>query len=222
MTTSDPQLNVVVVDDDMLVRDGIAAILEGQAGINVIGRGADGRDAIRLCRELEPHVALLDIQMPKLDGLKALTEIRRTRPRTAVVMLTTFDSGSYIDQALRNGAAGFLLKNSSYEELVAAVRTAQAGHRALSPSVTDHVVAGYLSAQDNPDPADLERLTTLSAREREILDLVATGASNAEIARTLHLSEHTVKTHVSHVLAKTNCADRTQAAVLVHRVRRPT
>lgn len=221
MTTPDGPVTVVVVDDDALVRDGIAAILDGQPGITVVGRGSDGHDAVSLCREVSPDVALLDIQMPRLDGLQALDEIKRSAPHVAVVMLTTFDTGPYIDQALRSGAVGFLLKNSAYEQLVAAVRSARDGHPTLGPSITRHVVTGYLAAHRPPDPNDLARVKDLTDREHEVLKLIATGASNSEIAATLHLSEHTVKTHVSHILTKTGCADRTQAAVLAHRITRP-
>lgn len=220
MTSSDAALRVVVVDDDTLVRDGIAAILDAQPGINVSGRGSNGREAIALCQELSPDVVLLDIQMPGVNGLDALAQIRRSTPDVAVVMLTTFDTGTYIDQALRAGAAGFLLKNSAYEDLVAGVRAARDGHTTLSPSVTEHVVAGYLAARTPPDPEDLARVAALTAREREILDHIATGASNTQIAAALHLSEHTVKTHVSHVLTKTGCTDRTQVAALAHRIAR--
>lgn len=211
-------IRVVVVDDDALVRDGIAAIIDGAPDLTVVGRGSNGRDAVSLAREIAPDVLLLDIRMPGTNGLEALAEIRRTAPGVAVVMLTIFDSGSYIDRALSNGATGFLLKNSTYEDLVAAVRSAHAGAIALSPSVTDRVVAGYVASRATPGPEDLARVANLTGREREILDLIATGASNADIATTLHLSEHTVKTHVSHILAKTGCDDRTQAAVLAHRV----
>ncbi|WP_436701351.1 response regulator [Nocardioides sp. BYT-33-1] len=218
MTVAETQVTVVIVDDDALVRDGIAAILDGQPGIAVIGRGGDGRDAVSLCNELEPDVVLLDIEMPRLDGLQALEEIKRSAPHVAVVMLTTFDTGPYIDQALRGGAVGFLLKSSTYEQLVAAVRSARDGHTMLSPSVTRHVVTGYLAARRPPDSDDLSRVQKLTRREREVLELIATGAPNSDIAAALHLSEHTVKTHVSHILTKTGCADRTQAAVLAHRI----
>lgn len=220
MTAAETSVTVVVVDDDALVRDGIAAILDSQPGITVIGRGSDGRDAVSLCREVSPDVALLDIQMPRLDGLQALAEIKRSAPHVAVVMLTAFDTGPYIDQALRGGAVGFLLKNSTYEHLVAAVRSARDGHTTLSPSITHHVVTGYLATHRPPDSDDLSRVQDLTDREHEVLKLIATGASNSEIAATLHLSEHTVKTHLSHILAKTGCADRTQAAVLAHRTTR--
>jgi DNA-binding NarL/FixJ family response regulator len=206
------------VDDDGLVRDGIAAILDGQPSLTVVGRGSTGQDAISLCREIAPDVLLLDIQMPGTNGLDALAEIRRTAPGVAVVMLTTFDTDAYIDQALAHGAAGFLLKNSSYEDLVTAVRSAHSGAIALSPSITDRVVSGYVASRTTPNPDDVARIAALTDREREILRLLATGASNLAIAATLHLSEHTVKTHVSHILAKTGCEDRTQAAVLAHRL----
>ncbi|ASO20566.1 DNA-binding NarL/FixJ family response regulator [Actinoalloteichus hoggarensis] len=217
------QITVVVVDDEEIIRVGLTTILEGRPGLTVVGTAAHGEDAVDVCARLRPDVLLLDIRMPRRDGLWALTELGRRGllgpGRTQVLMLTTFDIDEYVDDALAAGAAGFLLKNSSYEELTAAVRASAAGHSALSPAVTRRIIDGHLTARHRPDARDLARLTNLTARERLVLNLVGDGLSNAEIAERLVVSLHTVKTHVSRVLAKTGCQSRAQAAVLARNTR---
>ncbi|AOS64487.1 response regulator [Actinoalloteichus hymeniacidonis] len=212
------QITVVVVDDEQLVRIGLTTILDAQADLVVAGTAADGEAAIDVCTQLKPDVLLLDIRMPRRDGLWALTELGRRGlvgpGKTRVLMLTTFDLDEYVDEALAAGAAGFLLKSSSYEELTAAVRAAALGHSALSPVVTRRIIEGHLAARHRPDNGELARLAGLTARERLVLRLVGDGLSNAEIAERLVVSLHTVKTHVSRMLAKTGCQSRAQAAVL--------
>jgi DNA-binding NarL/FixJ family response regulator len=212
------RISVVVADDEPVVRAGLSAILDSQADITVAGAAGDGEEAVEVCARLRPDVLLLDIRMPRRDGLWALAELGRRGllgpGRSRVLILTTFDLDEYVDDALAAGAAGFLLKNSSYEELAGAVRAAAAGHSALSPVVTRRIVEGHLRARRRPDDGELARLSDLTARERDVLRLVGEGLSNAEIAARLVVSLHTVKTHVSRMLMKTGCQSRAQAAVL--------
>ncbi|APU15325.1 response regulator [Actinoalloteichus fjordicus] len=217
------QITVVVVDDEEIIRVGLTTILEGRPDLTVVGTATHGEEAVDVCVQLRPDVLLLDIRMPRRDGLWALAELGRRGllgpGRTQVLMLTTFDLDEYVDDALAAGAAGFLLKNSSYEELTAAVRASAAGHSALSPAVTRRIIDGHLTARHRPDTRDLARLTNLTARERLVLNLIGDGLSNAEIAERLVVSLHTVKTHVSRVLTKTGCQSRAQAAVLARNTR---
>jgi DNA-binding NarL/FixJ family response regulator len=186
----------------------------------------DGDQAVAECARRKPHVLMLDVRMPGHDGLWVLAELSRRGllgpGRTQVLMLTTFDLDGYVDEALDGGAAGFLLKSSSYEELVAAVRAAAAGHSALSPPVTRRIIDSHLTTRraSQADPADLARLADLTTREREVLNLIGDGLSNAEIATHLVITEHTVKTHVSRLLSKTGGRDRGQAAALARRTTR--
>ncbi|WP_030562918.1 response regulator [Streptomyces aureocirculatus] len=214
------QISVLVVDDEPVIRAGLSAILDTQADLSVAGTAGDGAEAVEVCARLRPDVLLLDIRMPRRDGLWALTELGRRgllgpgQGRSQALMLTTFDLDEYVDDALAAGAAGFLLKNSSYEELTVAVRAAAAGHSTLSPAVTRRIIEGHLGARHRPSDEDLARLRDLTERERDVLRLVGEGLSNAEIAERLVVSLHTVKTHVSRMLTKTDCQSRAQAAVL--------
>ncbi|MEU7039987.1 response regulator transcription factor [Streptomyces varsoviensis] len=209
---------MLVADDEPIIRAGLGAILDSQADITVVGTAGDGEEAVEACARLRPHVLLLDIRMPRRNGLWALAELGRRGllgpGRSQALMLTTFDLDEYVDDALADGAAGFLLKNSSYEELTGAVRAAAAGHSALSPAVTRRIIEGHLSTRRRPNDRELARLNDLTERERGVLRLVGDGLSNAEIADRLVVSLHTVKTHVSRMLAKTGCQSRAQAAVL--------
>jgi DNA-binding NarL/FixJ family response regulator len=216
-------ITVLVADDERIIRDGLAAILGSQADLTVTGAAGDGEEAVEACARLKPDVLMLDIRMPRRDGLWALAELGRRRllgpGRTEVLMLTTFDLDEYVDDALAAGAVGFLLKSSSYEELTAAVRAAAAGHSALSPAVTRRIIEGHLTTRARPDAGELARLTGLTPREHDVLRLVGNGLSNAEIADRLVVSLHTVKTHVSRMLAKTGCQSRAQAALLARQIR---
>ncbi|MGW8378954.1 response regulator transcription factor [Streptomyces sp. ODS28] len=212
------QISVLVVDDEPIIRAGLSAILDSQADLTVAGTAGDGEEAVEVCARLRPDVLLLDIRMPRRNGLWALAELGRRGMlgpgRSQALMLTTFDLDEYVDDALAAGASGFLLKNSPYEELTSAVRAAAAGHSALSPVVTRRIIQGHLSARQRPGDQELGRLAELTERERDVLRLVGDGLSNAEIAERLVVSLHTVKSHVSRMLTKTGCQSRTQAAVL--------
>ncbi|PWN02080.1 DNA-binding response regulator [Nocardioides silvaticus] len=214
-------IRVLVVDDEPIVRDGLSMILATYAGIEVVGTAADGADALQRCALGDVDVVLLDIRMPGIDGLEVLRRLAAgTTPAPHVVVLTTFDLDDYVRAALSLGACGFLLKNSPHERIAAAVRSAAEGETVLSASVLSTVVEGYLAPAARPAPeapADLHRLEALTARELEILRLVGEGCSNAAIASELFLSLHTVKTHVSRILQKTECENRGQAAALAHR-----
>ena len=204
-------IRVVVADDQALVRSGLRTILEAQGDIQVVGEAGDGDEAVRLCDSLKPNVALLDIRMPRMDGLDAARRIKFTR----TLMLTTFSVDEYVVEALRNGASGFLLKDATPEDLVNAVRSVAAGDAALSPSVARKVLELARPRASAP-PSSPRALEELSAREREVLLELAKGLSNQEIAGRLYLSEPTVKTHVSHILAKLGLRDRVQAVVFAY------
>ena len=209
-------ISVLIADDQALVRAGFRAILELQPGIVVCGEAVDGRDAIDLARKRHPNVVLMDIQMPGLDGLEATRRIvaeAGERP-TAVLMLTTFDLNEYVYEALRAGASGFLLKDVVPEDLVAAVRVVAAGDGLIAPTITKRLIEQFArTAPPSTPPPQLELLT---ARESEVLVLIARGLSNAEIAGELVLSEATVKTHVKRVLSKLAVRDRVQAVVMAY------
>jgi len=210
------RLRVLVVDDQALVRAGFRMILEAEPEIDVVGEAADGAEAVRAARELRPDVVLMDVRMPELDGLEATRRILAAdagAPR--VLMLTTFDLDEYVYEALRAGASGFLLKDTPPEQLVAAIEVVAAGEALLAPSVTRRVIEEFVS-RPLPRPEPPDELADLTARELEVLRLVARGLSNAEIAGELYVSETTVKTHVAHVLQKCRLRDRVQAVVLAY------
>ena len=209
-------IRVLVVDDQELVRTGFCVILDAADGITVIGEAADGAAAVAAAAELAPDVVLMDIRMPGMDGLEAARQLTGGpggSPR--VVMLTTFDLDDYIFEALRAGASGFLLKDSPRADLVAAVRAAAAGDALLAPSVTRRLIEAFARRPPETAPPP-SRLASLTARERDVLFLLARGRSNAEIAAGLFLSEATVKTHVGNVLAKLGLRDRVQAVILAY------
>ena len=211
-----PPIRVLLADDQDLVRAGFRMILAAQGDVDVVGEARDGEEAVSLARRERPDVVLMDVQMPRLDGLAATRRI--VADATArVVMVTTFDRDDYLFESLRAGASGFLLKNSSPEDLVAAVRTVARGNALLAPEVTRRVVeaaAGRFRPASVPEHS--ERLGGLTDRERDVLHLVGRGLSNTEIARELHVAEATVKTHVSHVLLKLHLRDRVQAVVFAY------
>lgn len=209
-------VRVLLADDEALVRAGLRMILEAEADIEVVAEAADGVEAIALCRDRQPDVALVDIRMPRLDGIQAARRIAADPDlRTAVVMLTTFDADEHVVEALRAGATGFLLKSMPREQLVAAVRTAVNGDSLLAPSLLRRLLDDFVRRSSSTGPA-APGIAELTPREEEVLRLVARGLSNAEIADELVLGEGTVKTHVAHVLAKLGVRDRVQAVVLAY------
>lgn len=207
-------LRLLVAEDQALVRAGFVTILRTDPDIDVVAEAADGEQAVQLAVRHRPDVALLDVRMPRLDGLAATRQIRERAPATAVLVLTTFGEDEVVFEALRSGASGFLLKDTRPEDLLAAVRAVAAGEGHLDPAVTAAVVAHF---REHRTPAtDGWRLTQLTAREREVLVLLARGLSNAEIAQELVVSGGTVKTHVASVLAKLGVRDRVQAVVMAY------
>ena len=211
-------LRVIIADDQALVRTGLRLILEAQEDIRVVAEAADGDAAIRLVGRYAPDVVLMDVRMPGLDGLEAtrrLLEGRDAATAPRVIVLTTFDLDDYVYAALRSGASGFLLKDTSPEQLVAAVRTVAVGDALLAPAITRRLVERY--ARPSPAPAgDTAALASLTAREREVFGLLARGMSNAEIADALIVGEATVKSHVAAILSKLELRNRAQAVVLAY------
>jgi DNA-binding NarL/FixJ family response regulator len=205
--------SVVLVDDQALVRDGLRLILE-LAGVEVVGEAADGAAGARLVVDLQPDVALMDLRMPGTDGVEATRRIVASGARTRVVVLTTFQEEEQTFGALQAGASGYLLKDAGGERIVEAVRAAAAGELPLAPAVAARLVESYVRRRSGAAATD--RLAPLSERERDVLALVGAGRSNSEIARELHISVATVKTHMRHVLAKLDLRDRAHAIVLAH------
>ncbi len=209
MSTGD-LIGVVLVDDQMLVRSGFRMILETEPDITIVGEAADGQEALQVVRRTDPDVVLMDIQMPTMDGLEATERLLEAADPPRIVVLTTFERDDYVFRALRAGASGFLLKNAPPEKLVEAVRTVAAGDSLLAPSVTRRIIEAFAT---QPAPADPDALSVLTEREGDVLRLMARGMSNTEIAGDLVVSEATVKTHVSNILAKVGARDRVQAVV---------
>ncbi|WP_267884722.1 response regulator transcription factor [Streptomyces sp. NRRL S-87] len=212
-------VRVLIADDEPLIRAGIRMILTSDPGIEVVAEAANGREAVELARAHVPDVVLLDIQMPVMDGLTALGELRRAVPAARSLVLTTFGEKDNVLRALGEGGAGFLLKDSAPAELIGAVRAAAAGDAYLSPAATRHVVdqlaAGGVAGRVAARGEDARRrVGELSERERGVLALLGEGLSNADAGRRLHMSEATVKTYVSRILAKLGCENRVQAALL--------
>lgn len=207
-------IRVLVADDEPLIRAGLRAVLESAGDIKVAGEAADGREAVALALTHRADVALVDIKMPGLDGLTAAGELRRQQPGLPVVVLTSFGTEDNAMRALEHGVAGFVLKSCAPAELIAAVRAAHCGDAYLAPPVTRLVLDMVAPARAARRRAAAQRLAALTARESQVLGLVAEGLSNAEIGQRLHMSEATIKTYVSRVLARLGCASRVQAALL--------
>jgi len=204
-------VRVLLVDDDALVRSGLRLMLDGAAGLKVVGEAGDGSEVLAAVDRHRPDVILMDIRMPRLDGLEAT---RRLAGKTRVLVLTTFDLNEYVYEALRAGASGFLLKDAPADQLVTAIRVVAAGEALLAPSITRRLIEEFARRPpSNARPAELE---ALSPRELDVLRLVARGLSNAEIAGELYVGDATVKTHVSRILQKLSLRDRVQAVVLAY------
>ena len=204
-------IRVLIADDHAVVREGLRTFFSLQDDIEVVGDAADGEQAVELAERLEPDVVVMDLVMPKLDGIAAMRELRRRAPGTRVVILTSFIDDERLLPALRAGAAGYLLKNIEPQELARAVRAADAGEAIIDPTVAARLVEALVEEDRVPRPE-------LTAREQEVLDLIASGYSNKRIARELGVAEKTVKSHVSHLLAKLGVSDRTQAALYAARL----
>jgi DNA-binding NarL/FixJ family response regulator len=206
-------IKVLVADDQRLVRSGFRLILRDDPGIEVVGEASDGVEALALARELKPDVVLMDIRMPNLDGIAATEQILQEPGAPRVLVLTTFDLDEYVFAALRAGASGFLLKDAPEEQLLAAIRVAADGGALFSPDVTRRLIERFTRLRETPTPPEVD---DLSPRELEVLKLIARGLTNAEVAKELFLSEHTVKTHVARVLQKLDLRDRTQAVIVAY------
>ncbi|MFI9103151.1 response regulator [Streptomyces fildesensis] len=211
-------IRVLIADDEPLIRAGITMILTSADDIEVVAEAANGREAVELAQRHRVDVALLDVQMPVLDGLAALDELSRTAPSVRVLIVTTFGARENVLRALRHGGAGFLLKDSAPVELIGAVRAAAAGQAYLSPLATRHVAntlaAGAGAGAAGRGEEARRRIALLSEREREVLALLGEGLSNADAGRRIHMSEATVKSYVSRILAKLECENRVQAALM--------
>jgi DNA-binding NarL/FixJ family response regulator len=208
-------VRVLIVDDDDLMRAGLEAVLSSDESVHVVGEASDGRAALAQVRALGPDVVLMDVRMPDLDGIAATRELVAASTEAKVVILTTFEQDDYIFGALSAGASGFLLKRTSPEELIAAIHTVAAGDSLLSPSVTRRVI-DRMAQQPAAEISFDERLGELTPREREVLEQVARGLSNGEIASALFIEESTVKTHVKRILMKLRLRDRVQAVIFAY------
>jgi DNA-binding NarL/FixJ family response regulator len=216
--------SVLIADDQALVRAGFRMILEAHDDIDVVGEAGDGSEAIELARTHHPDVVLMDVRMPRLDGIAATRAIVGERPTTRVLVLTTFDLDDYVYDAITAGASGFLLKDVGRDDLVAAVRVIASGEALLAPTVTRRLLADFVRSRPGPR-LDSGAITGLTARESDTLALLALGLSNAQIAAKLVVSEHTVKTHVSNVFLKLALRDRVHAVIYAYEhgiVRRAT
>ena len=206
---------MLIADDDDLMRAGLAELLSGEDSIEIVGQARSGREAVERARRLNPDVVLMDVRMPDMDGIAATAELAETAPAARVLILTTFEQDDYIFGALRAGASGFLLKRTRPEELIAAVHTVAAGDSLLSPSVTRRVI-DRMAQQPTPDLSGQAKVDELTPREREVLELVAGGLSNREIAAELVIEEATVRSHVRRVLMKLGLRDRVQVVIFAY------
>ena len=210
-------IRLLLVDDEELVRFGLRTILDLSDDIDVVGEASDGAQAVSAARALRPEVVLMDIRMPRVDGLAATRQILDQPDPPKVVILTTFHLDEYVFSALQAGASGFLLKDTPPRQIVTAIRAVAAGSEMLSPAVTRRLIAEYVAPRDHPQRVESRRkLALLSDRERDVLTLIGRGLSNADAAQNLFMSEATIKTYVSRMLTKLELANRTQAAILAH------
>jgi len=216
-TSADAPIKVLLVDDEGLVRSGFRALLDAEEGIEVVGEAADGAEAVERARATRPDVVLMDIRMPKLDGIQATRQIAATRglQHVRVLILTTYDTDAYVFEGLQAGASGFLLKDAGPTELLQAIRVVAAGDSLLAPRITRRLISQF-TAQRTASEAAEERLAVLTEREREVLALVGKGMNNDEIGAELFLSPATARTHVSRALAKLGARDRAQLVVIAH------
>lgn len=209
------KIRVLIADDQMLMRQGLETLLELEPDLQVVGQASDGAEAVELVEQLKPHVVLMDVRMPRMNGVDATRQIRARAPETQVIILTTFDDDEYVFEGLRAGAMGYLLKDVSAEDLTDAIRRVARGEALIQPSIARKVVSEFarLGAPEKKTAAHSELLDPLSERELEILKLLAQGMSNREIAETLFITEGTAKNHVSNIFSKLGVRDRTQAVL---------
>lgn len=212
--SADP-IRVLIVDDDELMRAGLATVLSSDLAIEVVGQASTGRLALERVRAVHPDVALIDVRMPDLDGIAVTRRVLATAPELKVIILTTFEQDDYIFGAIEAGASGFLLKRTRPEELLSAIHAVAAGDSLLSPSVT-RIVLEHIARQPTPTPESTGQLAELTSRELQVLELIARGQSNREIAGTLVIEESTVKTHVKRILLKLDLRDRIQAVIFAY------
>ena len=210
-------IRVLIADDQALVREGLRALIDRETDMTVVAEASDGHDAVQMAREHHPDVVLMDIRMPRVDGLQATADLlAEDGTTTKVIMLTTFDQDDYLYQALRAGASGFLLKDVRQAQLIDGIRTVAAGEALLAPTITRRLIENFCRRPTPTHGGEHDRLTALTQRETTILRLIAKGLSNTEIATTLFLSESTIKTHVGRILAKIQARDRVQAVVVAY------
>jgi DNA-binding NarL/FixJ family response regulator len=206
-------IKVLLVDDQGLIRQGLRALLELEPDLEIVGEAENGEQAINLVTEFQPDVVLLDIRMPIMDGVAATREIQKRFVKTKILVLTTFDDDEYVSAALQNGAMGYLLKDTPSEELAVAIRAVYKGYTQLGPGIVKKLLTQFSNGTPTHSPPVPSSLAELTPREKEVLRLIATGASNREIAQKLYISEGTVKNHVTNILNRLNLRDRTQAAI---------
>ena len=208
-------IKVLIVDDQNLIRQGLRALLELEADLEIIGEAENGEQAINFIAQLLPDVVLMDVRMPIMDGVAATREIHKRFAKVKVLVLTTFEDDEYVTAALQNGAMGYLLKDTPSEELAVAIRAVHKGYTQLGPGIVKKLLTQFptVRASELPPPASLVELTP---REKDVLQLIATGANNREIAQKLYISEGTVKNHVTNILNRLNLRDRTQAAIFAN------
>ncbi|AFY32782.1 response regulator transcription factor [Calothrix sp. PCC 7507] len=209
-------IKVLLVDDQSLIRQGLRALLELEPDLEIVGEAENGESAIKLIAELQPHVVLMDIRMPIMDGVAATQEIHQRFSGIKVLVLTTFDDQEYVTAALQNGAMGYLLKDTPSEELAVAIRAVHKGYTQLGPGIVKKLLTQFSTATLTQSPPTPPSLAELTPREKEVLRLIATGASNREISQKLYISEGTVKNHVTNILNRLNLRDRTQAAIFAN------
>jgi DNA-binding NarL/FixJ family response regulator len=211
-------IKLLLVDDQSLVREGLRSLLQAKPDLEVVGEAENGKVAVERAIALQPDVVLMDVRMPVMDGVAATRALHDQAPDIKVLVLTTFDDGDYVSQAMHHGAKGYLLKDTPSDEIADAIRSVHKGYTHLGPGMFEKAIAPPSPPTSQEPPPELDQLTP---REREVLDLIAQGCSNREIAQTLYISERTVKNHVNSILSRLNVRDRTQAAIFAMNHQRP-
>jgi DNA-binding NarL/FixJ family response regulator len=209
-------IKVLLVDDQSLIRQGLKALLELEADLEIVGEAENGEIAVNLVEEFHPDVVLMDIRMPIMDGVATTREIHQRFPKIKILVLTTFDDDEYVTAALQSGAMGYLLKDTPSEELAVAIRAVHKGYTQLGPGIVKKLLTQFPSIPVNKTPTPPAYLAELTPREKDVLQLIAKGASNREISQKLFISEGTVKNHVTNILNRLNLRDRTQAAIIAN------